>query len=72
MLKGETDNGHFPYQGNLKIGVYDGQPLIYLQFCGNDPQTLLEAARYAEPYCDAVDLNLGCPQTIAKKGMPAL
>lgn len=39
-----------------------------LQFCANDPATFLEAAKYAESHCDAVDLNLGCPQMIAKRG----
>ena len=39
-----------------------------LQFCANNPQTLLEAAKLVEKHCDAVDINLGCPQTIAKKG----
>jgi tRNA-dihydrouridine synthase 1 len=39
-----------------------------LQFAANDPQLLLAAARGVEDHCDGVDLNLGCPQHIAKRG----
>jgi hypothetical protein len=28
----------------------------------------MNAALLAEPHCDAIDLNLGCPQGIAKRG----
>ena len=42
--------------------------LLFCQFCCNDPQTFLKAAQLAESFCDAIDLNLGCPQVIAKRG----
>ena len=52
--------------------AYDGdrksdRPFL-IQFCANDPTHLLAAAKIAQHHCDAVDLNLGCPQGIAKKG----
>ena len=43
------------------------RPLV-VQFCGDDPDTLLSAARYVEARCDVVDLNCGCPQAIARRG----
>ncbi|CRK92302.1 CLUMA_CG005862, isoform A [Clunio marinus] len=39
-----------------------------IQFCGNDPKIMLEAALIAQDHCDGIDINLGCPQAIAKRG----
>lgn len=43
------------------------RPLI-VQFCANSPAHLLGAAKILEPHCDAIDINLGCPQEIARRG----
>ncbi|WCJ31256.1 tRNA-dihydrouridine synthase B [Euphorbia peplus] len=43
----------------------EDRPLM-VQFCGNDPDTLLKAAKIVEPFCDYVDINLGCPLRSAK------
>ena len=41
---------------------------VVAQFAGDDPQVLLQAAKHVEHRVTAVDLNLGCPQKIAKRG----
>ena len=35
---------------------------------GNDPAIVLEAAQLLQGDVDAVDLNFGCPQNIARRG----
>lgn len=32
---------------------------LFVQFCANDPDLLLEAAQKVEAYCDYVDINFG-------------
>ncbi len=43
------------------------RPLV-CHFAANAPDDFAKAARLAEPFCDAIDLNLGCPQRTAYVG----
>lgn len=43
------------------------RPLV-CHFGANDPNDFAKAAQLAAPYCDAIDLNLGCPQRTAYVG----
>lgn len=45
----------------------EDRPLI-VQFCANKADNLVAAAKHVLDYCDGIDINLGCPQEIAKRG----
>jgi tRNA-dihydrouridine synthase 1 len=45
----------------------EDRPLI-IQICGNTPAVMLEASLVLQDYCDAIDVNFGCPQDIARRG----
>lgn len=42
---------------------------VIAQLCGPDPHTLLQTALAVAPFVDGIDLNCGCPQGIAKRGL---
>jgi tRNA-dihydrouridine synthase 1 len=41
---------------------------VIVQFCANDAKVFCDAAKLVDGYCDAIELNLGCPQGIARAG----
>ncbi|GMT00388.1 hypothetical protein PENTCL1PPCAC_22562 [Pristionchus entomophagus] len=55
------------YRKNI-LSTYTSDRPVIVQFCGNDPNTIRDACRLVEGKCDGVDLNLGCPQNVAKRG----
>jgi tRNA-dihydrouridine synthase 1 len=70
MYANNKRNGYREIAFNTVFGEEGGpadRPLI-IQFCANDPDQLLASAKALESHCDAIDINLGCPQDIARKG----
>ena len=53
-------------QKEFQTTLFD-RPLV-CHFAANDSQEFAKAAQLAEPFCDAIDLNLGCPQRTAYVG----
>lgn len=49
-------------------GVENADRPLIAQLGGDDPQTMLRAARILEPYVDAIDINFGCPTEDARRG----
>ncbi|KAL7713107.1 tRNA-dihydrouridine synthase [Entamoeba marina] len=41
---------------------------IVIQIVGNDVDDMRRTAKFLQKYADVIDINLGCPQKIAKKG----
>ena len=46
---------------------YFGESRLVVQLAGTDPEAVGEAAVLLSPYCDAFDINCGCPQKWAMK-----
>ncbi|KAG8738120.1 hypothetical protein FRC10_007266 [Ceratobasidium sp. 414] len=62
--------GYEFYHQILKSPKYIVAPMVDQSelFCSNDPQKLLASALVVQDHCDAIDINLGCPQDIARRG----
>ena len=43
------------------------RPLV-VQLCGDDPDQLARAGMLVQEQCDAVEINCGCPQGVARRG----
>jgi tRNA-dihydrouridine synthase 1 len=66
MLAAEFANSQEYRDREFQTTPFD-RPLV-CHFAANTPEDFAKAAQQAEPFCDAIDLNLGCPQRTAYVG----
>ncbi|KAF8065442.1 HAP2 [Scenedesmus sp. PABB004] len=57
-----------PHYRSEHFTTCPGDRPLFVQFCANDAATLIASASHVQGSADYVDLNLGCPQRIAKRG----
>ncbi|EIM88899.1 FMN-linked oxidoreductase [Stereum hirsutum FP-91666 SS1] len=50
-----------------ELGMQVERPVV-VQVCGNEVESVVQAAKKMVGLCDGVDLNLGCPQEAAREG----
>ena len=67
-LFGECDKLRRDVLRDLEGSVEAGDRPLLAHLCGDDKDVLLECASVCQHYVDGIDLNLGCPQGIAKRG----
>ena len=48
--------------------IHSGDRPLIGQVCGDDVEVMLRVCKSIQNDCDGIDLNLGCPQNIARKG----
>lgn len=53
---------------NMWYTTREGDKPLIIQVAGNDPGEILEVCLKVQDKCDAIDINFGCPQEIARKG----
>ena len=56
------------YRQNVLADLKNSPRPVFVQMAANDVKLFMEATRIVKDFCDAVDLNLGCPQHIARRG----
>lgn len=66
MIDAKIFINNLEYQHELFTTVAYDRPLI-AQFAANDPKILLTAAKKIADQCDFIDINLGCPQAVARR-----